>query len=144
MMAYIQENGKTLNVSVKENGDKFYYLNNKLHRERGPAIELAAGGSAWYFEGDKVACSSQKEFEKIIGLKKEAAAQRYFDVKIEGTMPFIQTYRIFAKNAEEALQKTKTATPKSTQYKLPAKRNIKATIYRAGTMMVELVKNLLG
>ena len=36
----IIENGKWLTLSIKPNGDKFYYYNNQLHREKGPAIEL--------------------------------------------------------------------------------------------------------
>ena len=36
---------------VKEhtNGDKFWYINGKYHREDGPAIELASGTKFWYF-----------------------------------------------------------------------------------------------
>ena len=31
----------------KANGDKFWYLNGKLHREDGPAIEHANGDKFW-------------------------------------------------------------------------------------------------
>ena len=33
-------------------GDRFYYANNKLHREDGPAIEWANGDKSWYKNGD--------------------------------------------------------------------------------------------
>ena len=139
-----KEGGKTYTISIKDNGDRFWYLNNKLHREKGAAIENIGGGKAWYYEGNKIACSSQKEFEKIIGLKKEAEVIKWFDVKVESLVPCIQTYRISAKTAEEAIQKATTASPKSVQYRLPAKKDRKITVYDAMTSIVRLVKNLLG
>ena len=40
-------------VKVYDNGDKFWYLNGKLHREDGPAIEWADGGKSWYLDGKR-------------------------------------------------------------------------------------------
>jgi hypothetical protein len=39
------------NVKVWPNGDKEWYLNGDLHREDGPAIELANGDKEWYLNG---------------------------------------------------------------------------------------------
>ena len=33
------------------NGDKAWYLNGKIHREDGPAIEYTNGYKAWYLNG---------------------------------------------------------------------------------------------
>ena len=33
------------------NGNKFWYLNDKLHREDGPAIEYASGSKEWCLNG---------------------------------------------------------------------------------------------
>jgi len=38
-------------VVVHDNGDKFWYLNDKLHREDGPALEYASGNKYWYLKG---------------------------------------------------------------------------------------------
>ena len=38
-------------VKVFDDGDKVWHLNNKLHREDGPAIEYADGYKAWYLNG---------------------------------------------------------------------------------------------
>ena len=38
-------------VRVYNNGDKQWYLNGKLHREDGPAIERANGDKSWYLNG---------------------------------------------------------------------------------------------
>ena len=42
---------KTYTVEVSD-GTKFWYLNDKLHREDGPAIEYADGSKEWYLNDD--------------------------------------------------------------------------------------------
>ena len=42
---------KTYTVTVDDNGNNFWYRNNKLHREDGPAIEDANGDKHWYLNG---------------------------------------------------------------------------------------------
>jgi hypothetical protein len=41
------------------NGTKYWFLNDKLHREDGPAIEYADGSKEWYINGKKL---SEEEF----------------------------------------------------------------------------------
>jgi len=36
---------------VDEYGNKRWYLNHKIHREGGPAVELASGGKSWFLHG---------------------------------------------------------------------------------------------
>jgi hypothetical protein len=36
------------------NGSKYWYLNNSLHREDGPAVEGANGRKKWYLHGEEV------------------------------------------------------------------------------------------
>jgi len=38
-------------VKVGTNGSKYWYLNYKLHREDGPAIEYNDGDKYWYLNG---------------------------------------------------------------------------------------------
>ena len=40
-------------VKVYPNGDKSWYLNDKLHREDGPAYEGANGTKSWYLNGKR-------------------------------------------------------------------------------------------
>ena len=42
---------KTYTVKVSDDGTKHWYLNGKLHREDGPAVEYADGGKWWYING---------------------------------------------------------------------------------------------
>ena len=43
-------------------GDKFWYLNGKLHREDGPAVECAYGYAAWYLNDEEV---TEEEHKRI-------------------------------------------------------------------------------
>jgi antitoxin component YwqK of YwqJK toxin-antitoxin module len=40
-------------VRVYTNGDKYWYLNGKRHREDGPADELSDGTKFWYLNGNR-------------------------------------------------------------------------------------------
>ena len=40
-------------VRVYDNGDKWWYLNGKRHREDGPAFEGASGSKDWYLNGKR-------------------------------------------------------------------------------------------
>ena len=41
-------------VKVWPNGDKWWYLNGKYHREDGPAVESANGTKLWYLNGKQL------------------------------------------------------------------------------------------
>ena len=40
-------------VKVYDTGGKSWYLNNKLHREDGPAVEYSNGDKRWYLNGER-------------------------------------------------------------------------------------------
>jgi antitoxin component YwqK of YwqJK toxin-antitoxin module len=42
---------KVYEVMVQDCGTKAWYLNGKLHREGGPAIEYVSGTKMWYLNG---------------------------------------------------------------------------------------------
>lgn len=140
----ILENDKEYEVSVKENGDKFWYHKGKLHREAGPAIELASGARVWYFEGQKVNAHGPKEFAKEILRIKTASQKKYYDVKVESLVPAILIYKVLAANPEEAFYKIKHIHPNHIQYKVHNRKDIKATVYDAGSNLIKFVKNILG
>jgi hypothetical protein len=50
-------------------GDKEWYLNDKLHRKDGPAIEWYNGKKSWYLNGERIPCTTQEEFERLLKLK---------------------------------------------------------------------------
>jgi hypothetical protein len=51
-------------VKVYDNGDKFWCLNDKLHRVDGPACEYADGSKLWYVDGNKLTESQWKQAVK--------------------------------------------------------------------------------
>jgi len=54
-------------VRVHENGTKCWYLNGKLHREDGPAVEYANGTRLWYLNGERF--TKAKAIAKVKSLK---------------------------------------------------------------------------
>ena len=41
-------------VEVSADGDKYWYLNGKIHREDGPAVEYADGTKCWYLNDEQL------------------------------------------------------------------------------------------
>ena len=58
---------KTYTVKVYNNGDRCWFLNGKLHREDGPAVELANGEKFWYMN-DKLHREDGPAIEKSNGI----------------------------------------------------------------------------
>ena len=64
-------------VKVWANGSKFWYLNGKLHREDGPAIEWADGdkfwcSKSWYLSGERVTEEEHKRLtSKVVEMTME-------------------------------------------------------------------------
>jgi len=45
---------KKSKMIIDDYGNKYWYLNNKWHREDGSAIEYANGDKVWYLNGEQV------------------------------------------------------------------------------------------
>ena len=60
---------KEYTVKVYTNGTKYWFLNDKQHREDGPAIEFANGTKYWYLNGIELKCTTQQEFLHLLKLK---------------------------------------------------------------------------
>ena len=59
-------------VKVYPNGDKSWYLNGKLHREDGPAIEWANGDKEWWLNGKEVTEEEHKrQTSKVVEMTRE-------------------------------------------------------------------------
>ena len=54
----------TYEVEVYPDGAKFWYQYGKLHREDGPAVELANGTKYWYLDGKEL---TEAEFNEQTG-----------------------------------------------------------------------------
>ena len=133
------EKGKSYNVSIKENGDKFWYLDNQLHREEGPAVELKSGASAYYLKGVKQVSAAQHQKNL-----RNASAPVYYDVVVETMVPTTMIYRVLAKSPEEAALAFKNQTPTRVVPRPYEKRDIKLQVRDAGTNFIRFMKNLVG
>jgi hypothetical protein len=51
------------------NGNKFWVLNDTYHREDGPAIEYLNGSKEWWVNGERLPCTTQKQFKRLMRLK---------------------------------------------------------------------------
>jgi hypothetical protein len=51
----------------RRRGIKYWYINGKLHREDGPAIEYPDGYGSWFYNGQLIL--NNKEFKRLIKLK---------------------------------------------------------------------------
>lgn len=77
--------------------------------------------------------------------KKPAPPEKhYYDVKVECMLPATLTYRILAENPQQAADMIKGRQPNSVQHRLIGRKEIKLSVFDAGSVMIRLVKRLLG
>jgi hypothetical protein len=97
-------------------------------------------------EKRKIAEAAQKK--KEARLKKEAEAKLkikpkfYFDVKVECLLPATLTYRVLAEDAQQAVDLIKGTQPNSVRHKLIGRKELKLSVYDAGSTIIKLLKRL--
>lgn len=68
----------------------------------------------------------------------------YYDVKVECMLPATVTYRVLAETPEQAAEMIKGMSPVGVKHRLIGKKDIKLSVYDAGSTMLRWMKNLLG
>lgn len=68
----------------------------------------------------------------------------YYDVKVECMLPATVTYRVLAETPEQAAELIKGMSPIGVKHRLIGKKDIKLSVYDAGSTMLRWMKNLLG
>jgi hypothetical protein len=83
--------------------------------------------------------------------KKEAEAKAklpppkfYYDIKVECMLPATLTYRVFAETPIQAADLIKGTSPIAVKHRLIGRKDIKLSVYNAGSSMLMWAKNLLG
>jgi hypothetical protein len=61
------------------NGTKYWCLNNKYHREDGPAIEFADGCKSWYLNDERIYVTMQEQFDRLMKSRNISKVQRELD-----------------------------------------------------------------
>lgn len=66
--------------------------------------------------------------------------KKYYDIKLEATVPCLITYRILADDEQDALNQMKTKAPDSVRPNVSKKKDIKATVHDAGSSILRFTK----
>ena len=88
---------------------------------------------------------AKKEIKKMAATKKEVEKpieKKSYEVRVEAMVPATLYYRVLAVDPEEAIKLIKGRAPNNIRYVVPAKRDLKIMVYRAGQSIIELVKTL--
>jgi hypothetical protein len=68
----------------------------------------------------------------------------YYDVKVECLLPATLTYRVLAENANDAALMIKNLQPNTVKHKLIGRKELKITVYDAGSSMIRFMRNIFG
>lgn len=68
----------------------------------------------------------------------------YYEIKIETMLPATITYRILAEDPQQAVELMRGAQPIGVKHRLAGKRDIKLSVYMAGSSLLLWAKNLAG
>jgi len=75
---------------------------------------------------------------------KKPKDKHYYDVKVECMLPAVLTYRILAEDADQAASLIKGKQPNSVHHKLIGRKEIKLTVYKAGSLIIKFIKRLVS
>jgi hypothetical protein len=90
---------------------------------------------------DKVKVVAKAKIVKTA--KAEIKPKFYFDIRVETNVPATFTYRVFAEDAAQAAEMIKGQAPTNIKYKIPMKKDIKLTVYDAGSSIIRWMKNFV-
>ena len=71
-------------------------------------------------------------------------SKQYYDVRVECMLPATVTYRVLADDPQQAAELIKGQSPISVKHRLIGKKDLKLTVYNAGSTMIQWMKNLFG
>jgi hypothetical protein len=70
--------------------------------------------------------------------------KHYYDVKVECMLPATVTYRVLAEDPQQAAELIRGLSPIGVKHRLHGKKDIKLSVYDAGSSMLRWMKNILG
>jgi hypothetical protein len=71
-------------------------------------------------------------------------SKQYYDVKIECMLPATITYRVLAEDPQQAAELIKGMSPIGVKHRLIGRKELKLTVYDAGSTMIRWMRNLIG
>lgn len=76
-------------------------------------------------------------------MKNKIIPKIYYDVKIECMLPATLTYRVLAETPEQAAELIKNLQPIAVKHKLTGRKQLKLTVYNAGTTLIKFFRSLV-
>jgi hypothetical protein len=70
--------------------------------------------------------------------------KHYYDVKVECLLPATLIYKVLAETPEQASEMIKNMQPVGVKHKLIGRKNLKLSVYDAGSNLIKFIKNLAG
>jgi hypothetical protein len=74
----------------------------------------------------------------------EKKDKKYFDVKVECLLPATLTYRVLAEDEVQAVALIKNINPNTIKHRLVGRKEIKISVYDAGSNLLRFVRHLFG
>lgn len=68
----------------------------------------------------------------------------YYDVKVECMLPATLTFRVLAEDPQQAAALIRGMSPNTVRHRLIGRKDLKLSVYDAGSTMLRWMKNLLG
>ena len=91
---------------------------------------------------EEIRASDEKKRKEEEEKKKKIVLpqKKYYDVKLEALVPCTITYRVYADDEHDALTQIGKKAPTNVKPNVNLKRDIKATVYDAGSSIIRFAK----
>lgn len=90
---------------------------------------------------EEIKAAEKKKREEEEKKSKPLPQKKYYDIRLEALVPCTLTYRVFAYDEHSALEEIARKTPANVKPNVSLKRDIKATVYDAGTSIIRFAKS---
>ena len=91
---------------------------------------------------EEIKASEEKKRKEEEEKKKKPVVKqkKYYDIKLEATVPCMITYRVLADDEQDAIAQMKWKAPTGVRPDVSRKRDIKATVYDSGSAIIRFAK----
>jgi hypothetical protein len=76
--------------------------------------------------------------------KNKPPIKHYYDVKVECLLPATLIYKVLAETPQQASEMINNMQPIGVKHKLIGRKNLKLSVYDAGSNIIKFIKNLAG
>lgn len=88
----------------------------------------------------KIYEEKKRKEEKLLNKTAAIKQKKHYDVRVESLVPSTITYRVWADDEQDALNQIKRQAPINVKPHLNQKKDIKASVYDAGSSLLRFMK----